>query len=269
MDVSMNPNNDVSVVIPVFEAANFITATLNTVAIQTTLPLEVIIVDDGSQDNTCDVIESFSRVNPQIKIRLLRKAHCGPGSARNAGVNEAKGSWVAFLDADDLWYPNKLEKMAVAHQAAPEANFLCHNEIHRGAGSADSLIDYSLGFRNDDPISAQLFSKNYFSTSAVVCRRDMILAYGGFDSSLPNAQDYELWLRMSPGMKVLFVQEVLGVYINRAGNISSGKAWRRYKNVVRVLHRHRKFVSLVTYAKILMRLSAAYIYNGTIRKLKN
>ena len=269
MNFSMNPNDDVSVVIPVFEAANFITDTLETVATQTTLPLEVVIVDDGSQDNTCDVIESFSKANPQIKIRLLREAHCGPGNARNAGVNAAKGSWIAFLDSDDLWHSNKLEQMAVAHQTNPEANILCHNEIHRRFDNTDSVTDYSIGFRSDDSVSAQLFTNNRFSTSAVVCRRDMILACGGFDSTLPNAQDYELWLRMSPGMKVLFVKDVLGIYVYRAGNISSGKAWRRYKNVVRVLHRHRKFVTPIAYVKILMRMSAAYVYHGTIQTFKN
>mgnify|MGYP003993265409 FL=1 len=97
----------------------------------------------------------------------------------------------------------------------------------------------------------------------------MILACGGFDSTLPNAQDYELWLRMSPGMKVLFVKDVLGIYVDRSGNISSGKAWRRYKNVVRVLHRHRKFVTPIAYVKILMRMSAAYVYHGTIQTFKN
>ncbi len=265
----MNPSDDVSVVIPVFEAANFVGATLATVASQTVLPLEVVIVDDGSQDNTCEVIELFCRENPEISIRLLREPHRGPGSARNAGVQAAVGSWIAFLDSDDLWYPDKLEQISVAHRAKPEVNIFCHNEVHRGFDDIESVTDYSLGFCNDISVSAQLFANNRFSTSAVVCRRDMILACGGFDSTLPNAQDYELWLRMSPAMKVVFVKEVLGVYVDRAGNISSGKAWGRYKNVVRVLHRHRNFVPTATYLKTLMRLSASYVYHGLKQTFEN
>lgn len=262
MTASIIPSINVSVVIPVFEAANFIINTLKTVVDQTILPLEIVIVDDGSQDNTCSIIESFCLANPTVRIRLLREPHRGPGSARNTGIRAAVGSWIAFLDSDDLWYPNKLEQIAVAHRTKPDTNFLCHNELHSRLENAEHVNDYGLGFRADISLSMQLFSKNRFSTSAVVCRRDLILNCGGFDEVLPNAQDFELWLRMSPSIKVLFVSVVLGVYVDRAGNISSGRIWRRYTNVLRVLHKHRKLVTTVVYLKTILRVSASFVYRG-------
>lgn len=265
----MDPKKNISVVIPVYEAADFIAGTLATVAAQSVLPLEVVVVDDGSLDNTCEVIEAFCQSNSQLNVRLLREPHLGPGSARNTGIQAAKGTWIAFLDSDDLWMPEKLERMALAHRAMPDANFLCHNEIHRRLNNSEKVNDYSLGYRSDCSLPEQLYAINRFSTSAVICRRDLILSYGGFDNSFPNAQDYEMWLRMSPSIKVLFVTEVLGIYVDRAGNISSGRAWRRFKNIVRVLHRHRKKTSLFIYIKKLMRMFLSYVYRASIQLFKS
>lgn len=263
--MTMNPNKDVSVVIPVYDAAVFIADTLATVVAQSILPLEVVIVDDGSSDNTCNVIESFAQANPEINIRLIRENHKGPGSARNTGIQAAAGSWIAFLDSDDLWYPKKLEQIAAAYRSKPDANILCHNELHRRLDKSELALDYSSGFNPDLSLPAQLYSNNRFSTSAVICRRDLIISCGGFDVTLPNAQDYELWLRMSPNLKVLFVKEVLGIYVDRAGNISSGRMWRRFKNLLRVRYRHRDKVNTIVYSKTLMRMFASYVYRGLFR----
>ncbi|MDO8341568.1 MAG: glycosyltransferase [Cellvibrio sp.] len=261
------PNN-VSVIIPVYEAASFIVGTLETVAAQTLLPLEVVIIDDGSSDNTCDVIEAFSHATPHLNIRLLREPHRGPGAARNTGVVAANGDWIAFLDSDDLWKPQKLERMAVASQSMPDANFLCHNEIHRYLDGSEHVVDYFLGYHLDRSLPEQLYKNNRFSTSAVICRKEPILSCGGFDNTFPNAQDYELWLRMSPRIKVLFVTEVLGVYVDRTGNISSGRAWRRFKNVVRVLYRHRLKVGLYTRIMTLSRLLLSHCYRRILVSVK-
>ena len=108
----MNPNKDISVVIPVFNGEKYIEKTLLSVVRQTTLPLEIIVVDDGSQDNTCEVIESFIYAYPEITTTLVKGQHLGPGAARNTGIATARGSWIAFLDSDDLWFPKKLEVTA-------------------------------------------------------------------------------------------------------------------------------------------------------------
>ncbi len=258
----MDPQTEVSVVIPAYNAEDFIQSTLATVAAQTILPREVILIDDGSLDNTSAVVESFSGANPHIPLRLLRKPHLGPGAARNAGVQVATGSWIAFLDSDDQWEPTKLERMAAAFRQFPTANILCHNEIHQRLDGSNSVLDYSKGYRKDRSLSEQLYIRNRFSTSAILCCRDVILDYGGFDVTLSNGQDYELWLRMSPRLTVLFVAEVLGTYVDRHGNISSGHVWRRLSNGLRVLHRHRDKVDNFTYIKTLTRHILSYGYNA-------
>ncbi len=258
----MDPQTQVSVVIPAYQAEGFIAATLATVAAQTILPREVIVVDDGSSDNTCAMVEAFSHDNPQLPLRLLREPHRGPGAARNAGVQAATGMWIAFLDSDDLWELTKLERVAEASRRNPEANFLCHNEMHQKLNGSVNTINYSKGYRADCSLPKQLFVRNRFSTSAVLCHRELILSCGGFDTTLANAQDYELWLRMSCSLKVSFVSEVLGTYVDRTGNITSGRAWRRFLNVARILHRHRKKVSAITYVKILTRHCLSYGYTS-------
>ncbi len=230
---------DVTVIVPAYQAEGFLAETLATVAKQTKFPRELIVIDDGSTDATCDVVESFAIAHTELSVRLLREPHRGPGAARNAGVRAAGSDWIAFLDSDDLWHPEKLEKMMGAIQAHPEANFYCHNETIRFLDGTERVTDYGVGFSFGKPIPKQLYRRNYFSTSAVVCRRDLVLRWGGFDETLTSAQDYELWLRMSPDLVPVFVPEVLGTYVLREGNITTSRFWKRLFNMLVVKHRHR------------------------------
>ena len=252
---------EISVVIPAYNAAAYIERTLASVAVQTLTPGEVVVVDDGSMDATCDIIEAFALKHPNICIRLLREPHRGPGAARNAGVRAAHYDWIAFLDSDDLWHPEKIKKMTEAIRANPRANFFCHNETMRFLDGSMRVIDYSTGFRYDRSIPRQLFQKNYFSTSAVITRRDLILRWGGFDESLSSAQDYELWLRMSPELIPVFVPEVLGTYVLRKDSITNRRYWRKLFNSLRVSHRHRAKADTGLYIYMLFRITAAHLFS--------
>lgn len=254
----LDPGRQVSVVVPAYESEQFIEATLATVAAQTRLPREVIVVDDGSTDKTCEVVEKFSSRNATLKIRLLKESHRGPGAARNSGILAAEGAWIAFLDSDDLWEPAKLERMTELAIEAPEANFLCHNEMHKKVSGETSLSNYFLKYTTFRSLTSQLYTNNIISTSTVMCPRQLILDCGSFDQTLTNAQDYELWLRMSPRLRVLCVPEVLGTYVDRRGNITSSNRWRRLLNVLRVLYRHKNKVSPFTSTWAMIRTVIAY-----------
>lgn len=230
---------DVTVVVPAYCAEPYLRATLDNVAAQTLPPVELIVVDDGSPDGTRAVVERFAREHPHLPVRLLAEPHRGPGATRNAGVRAAKTPWIAFLDSDDLWRPEKLARVWQAVLAHPAANFFCHNEITRQVDGTEQPADYGAGYDAGRSLPAQLYRRNYFSTSAVVCRRESVLQCGGFDETLSSAQDYELWLRMSPELRPVFVRESLGVYVMRPGNISTSRAWRRLLNMWRVRYRHR------------------------------
>ncbi|MBX7136613.1 MAG: glycosyltransferase family 2 protein [Oligoflexia bacterium] len=227
----------ISVVCPIYNSAAYIESTLRSVLTQTLTPLELIVSDDGSHDRSCEIVEALF-CSSKIQTTLLRNQHHGPGAARNAGIRAASGTWIAFLDSDDRWKPNKLEVVEQAIASQPDKNFFCHNETHIGLDGTQRTLDYALHFLPGATLPAQLYRRCLFSTSAVVCRKDLLLAHGMFDENLMSSQDYELWLRLSPHLQVHFIPEVLGYYQDRAGNITSGNFHRRMMNLLRVHIRH-------------------------------
>ncbi len=250
----------ISVVMPSYQSALFIYNTLQSIIEQTVVPSQVLIIDDGSTDNTCSIIEEFSQTHPEFNIELIKSSHKGPGAARNIGVRRATSEWIAFLDSDDLWFPNKLETCHKAITENQHKNFFCHNETMIAEDGSTALLDYSRSYSPEKSLPEQLFKINLFSTSAVVCRRDNILDVGGFDETLSSAQDYELWLRMSPSLSPFFIKEVLGAYTVRKGNISTTRHFKRLKNIWRVMVRHRtKAQNFFIFLYIFFRVSASHI----------
>ncbi len=250
----------ISVVMPSYQSALFIHKTLQSIVEQTVIPSQVIIIDDGSTDNTCSIIEEFSKTYPELNIELIRRSHKGPGAARNIGVRGATSEWIAFLDSDDFWFPNKLEICLQAIRENQQSNFFCHNENMIAEDGSTTLLDYSRLYSAEKPLTEQLFKINLFSTSAVVCKRDNILNVGGFDETLSSAQDYELWLRMSPQILPYFIRQVLGIYTIREGNISTTRHFKRLKNIWRVLSIHRtKAQNFFIFLHIIFRVSLSHI----------
>ncbi|GAB3443630.1 glycosyltransferase [Massilia solisilvae] len=248
---------NISVVCPTYNSAKFIEATLETVVRQTRLPDELVISDDGSADDTLDVVERFLSAHAgAMPWRILRNAHRGPGATRNAGIRAATGNWIAFLDSDDLWELNKIERIGQEIADHGDANFFCHDELLVGKNGQTSTLVYGGRYNGERPLPPQLYFANMFSTSAVVCRRDLLIAHGCFDESLMSAQDYELWLRLSPFMRPVFVHDILGRYVERAGNITSSSLQRRLKNELLIARMHRHKVSapwfLVRVGRILL-----------------
>ncbi|MDB4877491.1 MAG: glycosyl transferase family 2 [Gemmatimonadetes bacterium] len=254
--------DEISVVVPAFNAALFVTRTLDTVASQTVRPREVIVADDGSTDDTVQVIEHWALEHPQLVVRVLRCPHRGPGAARNAAIREATGAWIAFLDSDDLWRPEKVERVTAFLSSNPTLNFVCHGEEHlRLDGTADS-VDYSELYDPKQRLAPQLFRHNLFSTSAVVCSRQLLLTAGLFDETLMSAQDYEMWLRVAPSIHVGFISAALGTYVERVGNITRGSIAQRRRNHLAILKRYRAYVGAPLYwrAALVVRASAAKQY---------
>lgn len=253
---------NVSVVIPTFNSAAFIAPTLTSVLNQTLQPMEILVVDDGSSDETVAVTER-TLGGSVARWSVLRCAHAGPGATRNVGIKAAKGQWIAFLDSDDLWGETKLERVAEAQRRQPDANFFCHAEEHRHLDGSVSITDYGSWYRADAPLARQLFRRNLFSTSAVVCRRELLVQHGGFDTTLPSGQDYELWLRLAPALRVSFIREVQGCYVDRAGNITSRSAWTRLWQRLRILTRHKAQVGWARYASAVTVTTSATLRGQT------
>lgn len=256
----------ISVVCPTYNSAAYVADTIQSVLNQTVSPLEFIVSDDGSSDNTVAVVEHLVKYAP-CTVQILRNPHQGPGAARNSGIRAAKGEWIAFLDSDDRWKSDKVGCVLQAILEHPEANFFCHNEEHIFLNGSSKALDYGSHYKVNVSLPYQLFRGNLFSTSAVVCRRDLLLGHGLFDEELSSAQDYELWIRISPFIEVHFISDVLGYYVDRRGNISSTKAIKRLINLWRALSKNKDIVGLREYSFALARQVTIFIVQSTLRLL--
>lgn len=246
----------ISVVCPAYNSAAFIAETLRCVFAQTLPPYECIVADDGSSDTTAAIAEALAEGAP-TRVRVLRNPHRGPGAARNAAIRAATGDWIAFLDSDDMWDPVKVERVTAAMLAHPACNFFCHNQRHQRRDGSTVVLDLAARYAHI-PIQQQLFRNCPFATSAVVCRRDLLLNHGCFDENLMSAQDYELWLRLGPALRVYFIPEVLGLYRDRSGNISSSRRLRHLGNVLWALTGHRRSTSRTRYLLGVLRHLVAF-----------
>lgn len=195
------PPSSVSVVVPTHDRSQLVCRALRSVARQTRPADEVIVVDDGSRDDT------VARIRREFPgVRLLRQPNRGVSTARNAGIRAAGARWVAFLDSDDEWRPAKLERQLEALEASPHA--ICHcdeiwirdgqrvNPRRRHAKRGGRIYRHCL------PLCA-------ISPSAAVVERHVFDAVGLFDERLPVCEDYDLWLRIAARFPVLYVDERL------------------------------------------------------------
>ncbi len=202
----------VSVVIPAYNAAAFIARTLDSVRAQTFTDYEVIVVDDGSTDGTSDVASDYFAEH-HMRGRVVRQLNRGMAAARNAGMREAGGRYVALLDADDLWFPEKLAAVMAEFDQYPDADLICHDEqiIRDGRVLRVARRRLPSGVLYD----ALLFRGNLLSPSATTLRRDRALEIGGFDErpEYLTVEDYDFWMRFSRNGRIRFLNRVLGGYV--------------------------------------------------------
>jgi glycosyltransferase involved in cell wall biosynthesis len=236
----MNQSPRISVVCPTYNSENFVINTLRTVVDQISLPIELIVVDDGSTDNTLMKVDKFFKTCPELNTFLIIMPHKGPGAARNAGIKKATGNWIAFIDSDDYWKPNKLSKINETIVKHPEVNFIFHNENHcKLDGTKVLLHDFSSIYRKDEPLTIQLWRGCLIHTSTVVCKKKLVLNCGLYDERFMSAQDWELWIRMSPYIRFYHIRKVLGTYNDRLGNITFTKSFRGLLDELKILSLHK------------------------------
>ncbi len=230
----------VSVIIPAWRSAATIGRALRSVAAQTVKPLEVIVIDDGSDDGSFEAAEACREMMNGIHLVVIRQDNKGAGAARNAGVRAAKGEWLAFLDADDEWLPNKLER-SLAH--AEGASLIAHDYIEVKGGH-ETPMDCTRHFRAAEDPFAALMLRGFIPSITVLARRADVLAVGGFEESLPAAQDYDLWLKLLslPDVRLAMFPEALARYYVSGTGITSQVEQRR-RCSMRVLMRHLEQLS--------------------------
>jgi len=205
----------VSVVIPAYNAANTIAEALKSACAQSYRNLEIIVVDDGSTDDTGDIVRQIAAEDS--RIRLIQTPNRGVAAARNRGIEEARADYVAMLDADDLWHPTKLQKQMEVMRSSPvEPGFVyC---LYRNI-NADGLVTYSapeVACRGN-VLTRHVYVNFVGNGSSLLLRRDAIEAVGGFDPGLrqrgiEGCEDLLLQLKIASNFNVDFVPEYLVAY---------------------------------------------------------
>jgi len=205
----------VSVIIPAYNVKPYIGAAIDSVLDQTYRDFEVFVVDDGSTDGTYEVVQGYGN-----RVHLLRQPNRGVSAARNAGIQASRGRYVAFLDGDDTWEPDKLELQVRQLEADPELG-LAYADY--GAFEASRLLSHNVPKARGQPrpsgnILRELFLDCIVSTPTVVIRREALDEVGLFNETFRKAQDYDMWLRVAARYKCGHLARVVAWVGRRPGS---------------------------------------------------
>ena len=198
----------VSVIVPTYNRASFLKKALESLAQQTFKDFEIIVIDDGSNDETPDIIKTYlPKINPRSLISIVSKENHGVSWARNQGILKSQASWIAFLDSDDAWIPRKLEVQMKYLERNPDIK-ICQTEeiwIRNGRRVNPMKKHAKLGGN----IFERCLELCVVSPSATVVSRKLLDEVGLFDESLPACEDYDLWLRISYRYPIALISEAL------------------------------------------------------------
>lgn len=257
----------VSVIMPCYNAASHLIASAGSVQAQTWSDWELIVVDDGSKDDSWQELQRLARAD--LRVKIFRQPNSGAAAARNRALTEARGSYIAFLDSDDTWHPEFLACMLNALTSHPDAGlaYCGWQTIGRGKGRDDPFIPPD--YENDNKIETLLEGCRWPIHGALV-RSQLVLKAGGFDEKLSSCMDFDLWLRIGTVHRLLRVPHVLAYYHHHDGEqITRNKArialnhWRAQQNylrahpsLIRAIGRER--IDRLTLGELLRRGYACY-----------
>lgn len=220
----------VSIIIPMYNSEDTIEHTLDSVRIQTKVSsvLEILIIDDGSKDNSKNIVEKYCAQHTELPIRYIFQKNRGVSAARNKGLKEAQGEFIAFLDSDDIWYENKLERQLEVFKQHPHIVFLGTAHKDKPLKRFGKTIDSLYKARLEDVLWS------YFPvTPSVVFRRDAIKVVGYFDENMSYCEDINYYLRFLVNFNYYFLPEKL-VEIDCGKNYFSEKG---LTSNIRMMHK--------------------------------
>ncbi len=229
---------DISVIIPAYQAAGTIERALASVSAQSLKPCEVIVVDDGSSDTTYDVAVNYRDKMNGIELKVIKQNNAGAGAARNNAISHAQANYLAFLDADDEWLAEKIEKSLNLIQN--KNNLLVAHNGWIVINGQESFLDIASRFNSASEAPFQgLYRQGFISTSSVVTYRKAVLDAGMFDETLAVGQDFDLWLKLlnSPDVKFEIFDQPLTRYHITPNSITS-QTEIRLRSTLRIALRH-------------------------------
>ena len=223
----------VSVIIPYYRARQTIARAVESALGQTVRPHEILVVDDGSPDDAASATREFGS-----SVTLIRKPHGGAASARNLGIEQVQGEWIAFLDADDYWETGKLERQLASSEGVGLVGSGWYTQDPGKPRCLAKIEDPEFFGRMFKPRGSEAFrvAVNLF-TSVTLVRRNA-LGDQRFDSGLETAEDRDLWIRLVASTDVYLVPEPLATYVRWPGSLSNSDIDRDCRSMLKVVHRY-------------------------------
>lgn len=205
----------ISVIIPTYNSAKYIKDTIESVLNQTYKDLEIIVVDDGSTDNTKDIVSKY-------QVKYIYQENKGPAAARNRGIKEAQGEYIAFLDSDDVWMVEKLEKQMAIFENSTYAMIYCDmsHKVNEKIVHKSYLKEKGYRGPGSGDIHERLLKENFIFTPTVLVKKEVLKKTGYFDESYKICEDYKMWLTIAKKYQIAFLDEVLVIRTRNSLNIT-------------------------------------------------
>lgn len=210
-----------SVVVPLYNKRRFVRRSIDSILAQTWQNFEILVIDDGSTDGSAEVVRHYH----DTRVCLFQQSNRGVGAARNRGIADARGAWIAFLDADDEWMPDFLESVADAARRSPHAGAVYGLTRHvRGGvevkpvgdwGMDPRVVDYFTSFTRDNGPE--------MNSSSTAVRRDVFKMAGLFPEDVSIGEDTDMWLRVAWTTEVVLIPRIVSIYHRDA----SASNWQR------------------------------------------
>lgn len=263
----------VTVIIPTYNSSIFIKKAIDSVLCQKHKVYELIIIDDGSIDDTVKICEDYKNIN---NLRIIKNTHCGNiAYLRNIAAMKSNGDYLAFLDSDDIWEADKLKEQI---KYVEDFNFICSNAsiIDENGNLVRDL--YFLELKEKKTLNLlELLNENYIITSSVLVSKKIFLKYGLFDEEYGNlAEDYSLWLKIAEENNIKYLGKSLVKYRMHKKNISLSDTDKREDILKKTIRLRSKYLysnntiikknARVGIFKIYRELSVFYLYNNKFYK---
>ena len=249
----------ISVVIPTYNRAELLKNSINSVLTQTYRDFELIVIDDCSADNTTGVLE----VIRDERLRVIRNgSNKGIAAVRNIGVTGSRGRYIAFLDDDDEWLPDKLEKQLKIMEDGPESLGCVYSGcLTTGPDGSEAVSTSIPKYRNK--VLNQLLLENFITTSTTLLKKSCIEKAGLFDEDIPYGEDYDMWIRIAEDFEFDFTPEPLTKYRIHTNSITKNYA-KVINGIGKILSKHRSLFARNkrAYSNHLLHLGVLYCYSG-------
>lgn len=211
---------EISVVIPLFNKKRTILNTIQSVLSQSFLPLEILVVNDGSTDGSEILVQNLNHP----KVRLIHQENQGVSVARNVGIEQSKATWIAFLDADDIWFPTYLENSRDLLDNYPQATLLAAKYLLEDyQGRRNEMVLRKIPFQGEEGILSNYFEVASSShppiwSSSVVIKKEVLQAIGGFPTGIKSGEDLITWARLAVNNSIAYSLKANAVFVQAAAH---------------------------------------------------